>query len=164
METLDLLQEVLDEYQGTILLVSHDRDFLNKITTSMLYMRGDGTVIEHVGNYEELYEKYIARHNANNNSLVNKKEKPSAKTETSSNKSNRLTYKDQRLYEVLPQEIENIEQEIKKIEQALSDAELYTSDKDKFYALTEKLKTLQEEKDLKETKWLEIEMQINSTN
>lgn len=164
METLDLLQEVLDEYQGTILLVSHDRDFLNKITTSMLYMRGDGTVIEHVGNYEELYEKYIARHNANNNSLVNKKEKPSAKTETSSNKSNRLTYKDQRLYEVLPQEIENIEHEIKKIEQALSDAELYTSDKDKFYALTEKLKTLQEEKDLKETKWLEIEMQINSTN
>lgn len=61
MDTLDLLQEVLDEYEGTILLVSHDRDFLNKITTSMLYMRGDGSVIEHIGSYEELYDKYIAR-------------------------------------------------------------------------------------------------------
>ena len=61
MGTLDLLQEVLDEYEGTILLVSHDRDFLNKITTSMLYMRGDGSVIEHIGSYAELYDKYIAR-------------------------------------------------------------------------------------------------------
>lgn len=165
METLDLLQEVLDEYQGTILLVSHDRDFLNKITTSMLYMRGDGTVIEHVGNYEELYEKYIAHYNTNKDvPTINKKEKPKVQPAPNTNKATRLTYKDQRLYEVLPQEIENIEHEIKKIEQALSDAELYTSDKEKFYELTEKLKLLQEEKDLKETKWLEIEMQINSIN
>ena len=164
METLDLLQEVLDEYQGTILLVSHDRDFLNKITTSMLYMKGDGTIIEHVGNYEELYEKYIAHQSAGNISSLNKKEKPVVKTEPDTNKPVRLTYKDQRLYEVLPQEIEEIENKIKDIEQALSDAELYTSDKEKFYELTEKLKSLQEEKDLKETKWLEIEMQINSMN
>lgn len=160
METLDLLQEVLDEYQGTILLVSHDRDFLNKITTSILYMRGDGTVIEHVGNYEELYEKYINKHSENKSQTPSVK--PVEKEIKKSAKSQKLSYKDQRLYEVLPQEIEEIENNIKDIEQTLSDAELYTSDKEKFYELTEKLKLLQEEKDLKETKWLEIEMQINS--
>lgn len=165
METLDLLQEVLDEYQGTILLVSHDRDFLNKITTSMLYMRGDGTVIEHVGNYEELYEKYIV-HQASKNytEQAGKKEKTIVKSAISTPKSNRLTYKDQRLYEVLPQEIENIEKEIINIEQILSDSTLYTSDKDKFFELTEKLKSLQEERDMKETKWLEIDQQISTTN
>ena len=165
METLDLLQEVLDEYQGTILLVSHDRDFLNKITTSMLYMRGDGTVIEHVGNYEELYEKYIV-HQASKNytEQAGKKEKTIVKSATPTPKSNRLTYKDQRLYEVLPQEIENIEKEIINIEQILSDSTLYTSDKDKFFELTEKLKSLQEERDIKETKWLEIDQQISTTN
>jgi len=162
METLDLLQEVLDEYQGTILLVSHDRDFLNKITTSMLYMRGDGTVIEHVGNYEELYEKYINKH-PENKSLATLA-KPTEKEIKKSIKTPKLSYKDQRLYEVLPQEIEEIENKIKDIEQTLSNAELYTSDQEKFYELTEKLKLLQEEKDLKETKWLEIEIQINSTN
>ena len=165
METLDLLQEVLDEYQGTILLVSHDRDFLNKITTSMLYMRGDGTVIEHVGNYEELYEKYIV-HQASKNytEQAGKKEKTIVKSAAPTPKSNRLTYKDQRLYEVLPQEIENIEKEIINIEQILSDSTLYTSDKDKFFELTEKLKSLQEERDIKETKWLEIDQQISPTN
>ena len=57
MDTLDLLQEVLDEYQGTILIVSHDRDFLDKVATSLLYMKGDGSIVEHIGSYTELLEK-----------------------------------------------------------------------------------------------------------
>lgn len=57
MDTLDLLQEVLDDYQGTILIVSHDRDFLDRVVTSVIYMKGDGTVSEHAGSYSELLEK-----------------------------------------------------------------------------------------------------------
>ena len=49
MDTLDLLQEVLDDYQGTILIVSHDRDFLDRVVTSVIYMPGDGTVFENAG-------------------------------------------------------------------------------------------------------------------
>ena len=156
MDTLDLLQEVLDEYQGTILLVSHDRDFLNKITTSMLYMRGDGTVIEHVGTYEELYEKYINKY-AENKPQTNVS-KPQGKECRKTAKTQKLSYNDQRLYEVLPQEIEKLEQEITKTEQTLSDPDLYNKNPDEFYKLTEKLATLKQNKDEKETKWLEIDM------
>ena len=158
MDTLDLLQETLDEYAGTIILVSHDRDFLNKITTSMLYMRGDGSVIEHVGTYEELYEKYISKE-------VKKTEEPKKEIKKEqpkiNNKSQRLSYKDQRLYEVLPQEIIEIEKQITEIEQQLGDSELYTKDSQKFYALTEKLQQLKADKDTKENQWLEIELLIN---
>lgn len=57
MDTLDLLQEVLDEYEGTILLVSHDRDFIDRVVTSVIYMPGDGSVSEHAGSYSDLLEK-----------------------------------------------------------------------------------------------------------
>ncbi|MBO5284860.1 MAG: ABC-F family ATP-binding cassette domain-containing protein [Alphaproteobacteria bacterium] len=162
MDTLDLLLEVLDEYEGTILLVSHDRDFLNKITTSMLYLKGDGSVIEHVGNYEELYEKYVKSGQKTDRKTPDApKKEPVKEPEKQSGKSPRLSYKDQRLYEVLPNEISAIEKEIQTIEQTLSDPALFTADTDKFYALTEKLQSLQILKDEKETKWLEIEMQIS---
>lgn len=156
MDTLDLLQEVLDEYQGTILLVSHDRDFLDKITTSMLYMRGDGTIIEHIGNYDELYKKYIAGKPKDEKPISVKKETP---PQTASQpKSPKLSYKDQRLYEVLPAEIEQLEKEITMIETELSLPELYIKDNEKFYKLTARLEELKQQKDDKETKWLEIEM------
>lgn len=162
MDTLDLLLEVLDEYEGTILLVSHDRDFLNKITTSMLYLKGDGSVIEHVGNYEELYEKYIKTAPKIERKVSDTLKKEPQKEQTKqTQKPQRLSYKDQRLYEVLPDEISALENEIKDIEQALSDSSLFTADTNKFYALTEKLQNLQTLKDEKETKWLEIDMQLS---
>ncbi|MCM1323519.1 MAG: ABC-F family ATP-binding cassette domain-containing protein [Acetobacter sp.] len=160
MDTLDLLQEVLDEYQGTILLVSHDRDFLDKITTSMLYMRGDGSIIEHIGNYDELYNKYIVENKKDIKPITKKKEmliEPAMQT-----KPLRLSYKDQRLYKILPSEIEKLEQDIVAIEQELSEPDLYNKDVEKFYRLTEKLEYAKQQKDTKETQWLEIEM-IKST-
>jgi ATP-binding cassette subfamily F protein uup len=162
METLDLLQEVLDEYQGTILLVSHDRDFLDKITTSMLYMPGDGTVIEHVGNYEELYNKYIAPR-LKNTKISNEKIKKEAGSRITA-KPQKLSYKAQRLYEILPEEINEIEQKISEIEEKLSDANLYIENQQEFYHLTEQLDSLKREKDAKETEWLEIDMQKSSLN
>ena len=159
MDTLDLLQEMLDEYQGTILLISHDRDFLDKITTSMLYMKGDGTVIEHVGNYEELHNKYIKNNSLNIKNIAPKK---IVKEEQPKQPSNRVSYKDKRLYELLPEEITNIEKEIAKIEEELSDASLYIKNEKRFYELTKKLDDLKQEKDDKETLWLEIDIRINS--
>jgi len=155
MDTLDLLQEVLDEYEGTILLVSHDRDFLNKITTSLLYLKGDGTVIEHVGNYEELYDKYIAKEHKTAPVQVKEVKKEPAKQSV---KAPRLSYKEQRLYEILPDEIAALEEKIISLEQALSDSELYTKDTEKFYNLTKELEQTKTEKDNKETEWLEIDM------
>ena len=159
MDTLDLLQEVLDEYQGTILLVSHDRDFLNKITTSMLYLKGDGSVIEHVGNYEELYDKYIAKP-----AQQPSKEKPKEhKKEVSPKiKQVKLSYKEQRLLEVLPIEIEKLENKIKQIEEELSSPDLYIKNEQKFMSLTKELEELKLLKDDKEIQWLEIDEKRSS--
>lgn len=162
MDTLDLLQEVLDEYTGTIILVSHDRDFLNKITTSMLYLKGDGTIIEHVGTYEELYEKYInkAPKEVKNNP---KKERENKKENTSQPKTTaRLSYKDQRLYEVLPEEIKTLEKKREEIEEALSNPDLYTENQQKFYQLSEELEKIKQEINDKETLWLEIDVKKSS--
>ena len=161
MDTLDLLQEMLDEYQGTILLISHDRDFLDKVTTSMLYMKGDGTIIEHIGNYDELYEKHIKT------SPKNTKEKllpkvANKETITKEKTSQKLSYKDKRLYEILPKEIDELEHKIKAVEEQLSDTELFIKDEKKFYDLTQKLDELKQEKDIKETTWLEIDMQLEN--
>ncbi|MBP5699145.1 MAG: ATP-binding cassette domain-containing protein, partial [Alphaproteobacteria bacterium] len=158
MDTLDLLQEVLDEYTGTIILVSHDRDFLNKVTTSMLYMKGDGTIIEHVGTYEELYEKYINKIPKEEKNNI-KKESTDKKQDPSTAKKQRLSYKDQRLYEILPQEIEALEIKAKEIEQTLSEPSLYATDQQKFYDLSDALQKIKQEINDKESKWLEIEMQ-----
>ena len=157
MDTLDLLQEVLDEYPGTILIVSHDRDFLDKVATSLLYMKGDGTIMEHVGTYTDLLnklkgipEKEVKKSKSvPNQPLVS--EKPKIQ--------NKLSYKDKRLLEVLPVEIEQIENRIKEIEQILSeDVDLYTRDSEKFDSLTAELEECRFEKDEKENLWLEIQI------
>lgn len=155
MDTLELLQEVLDEYEGTILLVSHDRDFMDKVATSVLYMKGDGTIYEHVGAYTELLEKLKAVHPKENKATT---AKPEIKKEKQNN-INKLSYKDKRLLEVLPIEITALEERISEIEKELSnDVDLYTRDSKKFDLLTSELQKAKEEKEGKETLWLEIQI------
>ena len=155
MDTLELLQEVLDEYEGTILLVSHDRDFMDKVATSVLYMKGDGTIYEHVGAYTELLEKLKAVRPKENKATT---AKPEIKKEKQNN-INKLSYKDKRLLEVLPIEITALEERISEIEKELSnDVDLYTRDSKKFDLLTSELQKAKEEKEGKETLWLEIQI------
>lgn len=155
MDTLDLLQEVLDEYQGTILIVSHDRDFLDKVATSLLYMKGDGSIVEHIGSYTELLEKVKNKEVKD----TKKSQNSIAKQQEKSRNINKLSYKDKRLLEVLPNEINEIENEIFYIENLLAtDTQLYINDAKKFDELTEKLEKLKFQKDEKETMWLEIEL------
>ncbi|HCU58822.1 MAG TPA: elongation factor 3 [Alphaproteobacteria bacterium] len=164
MDTLDLLQEVLDEYEGTILIVSHDRDFMDKVAGSLLYMKGDGTIYEHVGTYSELLEKLKNAPKKSEKAVLKPKVKDEQKQEKQNN-INKLSYKDKRLLEVLPQEIEALEMRIKEIENILSeDVDLYTREPKKFDELTSALKNAQEEKDEKETLWLEIQMKAEELN
>ena len=157
MDTLDLLQEVLDEYEGTILLVSHDRDFIDRVVTSVIYMPGDGTVSEHAGSYSELLEKLKNKPQAKKE---NKKTvTPKAETaKTAPKKSGKLSYNQQRLLEVLPKQISQMEKEISLTEEALSDSALYTENPQKFDELTQKLEQLKTELEKAENQWLEIEM------
>lgn len=158
MDTLDLLQEVLDEYEGTILLVSHDRDFIDRVVTSVIYMPGDGSVSEHAGSYSDLLEKLKskipAKKENKKEALPKKEETPKSETK----KTGRLSYNQQRLLEILPDKISELEKQIGDTEAALSDSSLYTENPEKFDALTTQLEKLKAELEKSENQWLEIEM------
>ncbi len=158
MDTLDLLQEVLDDYEGTILIVSHDRDFMDKVATSLIYMRGDGTVYEHVGSYSELLEKLKGLPPKNNNKKTVNKEEPKVREK---NKTQKLSYKEQYMLENLPKEIEKLAAENKAIEVALGNSNLYTDDPQKFDELTTKLADNKEKLEEMENQWLEIQMKAD---
>ncbi len=158
MDTLDLLQEVLSDYEGTLLVVSHDRDFLDRIVTSVIYMPGDGTVYEHAGSYSELLEKLPNKTPAAGRE--NKKVPTKAPTPDASqpSKTAKLSYNQQRLLDVLPQTAAKLEAEIAGIEQKLGDADLYARNREEFDRLS--LSLVQKQKELEDTenRWLEIQM------
>ena len=160
MDTLDLLQEVLDDYSGTVLLVSHDRDFIDRVVTSVIYMPGNGTVYEHAGSYSDLLAK-LSEHKISAGVGVAKKatkKEPEKTTSTPSTKAARLSYNQQRLLNVLPDEIAALETKIHQTEQALSNADLYLQNPDEFARLSQELATLNQQKDDKENQWLELQM------
>ncbi|WP_294256590.1 ATP-binding cassette domain-containing protein [uncultured Sphingomonas sp.] len=152
LETLDLLQEVIADYAGTVLIVSHDRDFLDRTVTVTLGLDGSGTVDVVVGGYADWEAKRRPRIEAKK---ANKPaaaapapEAPKART--------KLSYKDQRDYELLPKRIEEIDQTVARDEAALADPALYTKDPAKFAKLSEGIAKLREEKDAAEMRWLEL--------
>ncbi|MBR1949224.1 MAG: ATP-binding cassette domain-containing protein [Alphaproteobacteria bacterium] len=157
MDTLDLLQEVLDEYAGTILIVSHDRDFLDRVVSSVIYLKGDGSAYEHAGSYSELLEKIKEQ-----TPLANKP-KQTVKTLVKNEndvprQSKKLSYNQKRLLEVLPKEIDALEQEINALIEELSDPDLYQQNPIRFDEASKLLEAKQQEKASKEEAWLELEI------
>jgi ABC transport system ATP-binding/permease protein len=151
METLDLLQEVIADYEGTVLIVSHDRDFLDRTVTITLGLDGTGKVDVVAGGYADWERKRAEIRAATRKSAPKPAaaaEKPKAKT--------KLSFKDQRDYDLLPARVEALEAQIKQDEAALSDPALYTRDPAKFAALTKAIEDAQAEKDAAEMRWLEL--------
>lgn len=160
MDTLDLLQEVLDEYTGTILIVSHDRDFLDRVAGSIIYLKGDGTAYEHAGSYSDLLAKLKEK-----SAVQTKASQKTAPKPVSPPKSvKKLSYNQQRMLEVLPQEIDALDKEIAALTAELSNPDLYQSNPTRFdeasCALEEKL----HEKASKEEAWLEVSILAESLN
>ncbi|MEO1967530.1 MAG: ATP-binding cassette domain-containing protein [Sphingomonadaceae bacterium] len=153
LETLDLLQEVIADYEGTVLIVSHDRDFLDRTVTLTLGLDGSGKVDVVAGGYED----WVAKRRE----PVERKQR-SAKSEAAppppppAPKTAKLSYKDQRDYEHLPARIEELEAAIARGEQMLSDPELFTRDPQKFANLTKGLENARTEKEAAEERWLEL--------
>ena len=154
LETLDLLQEVIADYDGTVLIVSHDRDFLDRTVTVTLGLDGSGTVDIVAGGYEDWEAK---------------RKKPAVAAEKKSAKAvaappatpppprpGKLSYKDQRDYDLLPARIEELDAEIAKGEHTLADPDLYSRDPAKFARYTELLDKLRTEKEAAEERWLAL--------
>ena len=158
MDTLDLLQEMLSDYDGTILIVSHDRDFLDKIVTSIIYMKGDGKVEEFVGSYSDLLEKQSEKEQIAVKKAAPQKAKTVEMPEKKETQRTKLSYNQQRLLQVLPEQIAQSEKEIEQVKADLSNPDLYQSNPERFMELTKKLEELESKKEADENQWLEISM------
>ena len=153
LETLDLLQEVIADYEGTVLIVSHDRDFLDRTVTVTLGLDGSGRVDVVAGGYED-WEK---RRRAPPQARQREASKPTPQSPAVAAKaSQKLSYRDQRDLDRLPGEIERIEREISEAEQVLHDPDLYLRSPDKFADLSARIARLRAEKDATEERWLEV--------
>ena len=151
LETLDLLQEVISDYQGTVLIVSHDRDFLDRTVTVTLGLDGSGRVDIVAGSYEDWVKRRQTRPVAKATMA-----KPSFKPASQSGKGSKLSYKHQRDLDQLPKEIERLEAAIAADEEALHDPDLFVADPARFAALTERISRHRAEKDAAEHRWLEV--------
>jgi ATP-binding cassette subfamily F protein uup len=155
METLDLLQEVIADYEGTVLIVSHDRDFLDRTVTITLGLDGSGKVDIVAGGYED-WERKRRPHGHN------PKVATAPKAEARDKPRTKLSYKDQRDYDLLPVRIDELEAEIARDEDILADADLYARDPARFAQLTEAIATARAERDSAETRWLELAEQAEA--
>jgi len=159
LETLDLLQEVIADYDGTVLIVSHDRDFLDRTVTLTLGLAGTGKVDIIAGGYADWEEKRDRREQPETRS---KADKVTTKTGTvnPTPRSAKLSYKDQRDYDLLPKRIEEIDIEIAAAETEMADPALYTRKPERFAELTAKCDALRTEKDAAEERWLDLAMRV----
>ncbi len=153
LETLDLLQEVIADYDGTVLIVSHDRDFLDRTVTLTLGLDGSGKVDIIVGGYADWEAKRDVRR-SEPKSVKATRRPAGVATSTPPAKPARLTYKDQRDYDLLPARVEEISAAIATAEAELADAGLYTRNPKRFAELTAETDRLRAEKDAAEERWL----------
>ena len=153
LETLDLLQEVIADYEGTVLIVSHDRDFLDRTVNVTLGLDGSGHIDVIAGGYADWEAKRKKRAVP---SRPREKSEGAAPPAPPPPKKTKLSYKDQRDYELLPSRIEALEAAIACDEQALADPDLYARDPGRFAALTAAIEKARSEKEAAEERWLEL--------
>ncbi|MBV7379647.1 ABC-F family ATP-binding cassette domain-containing protein [Maritimibacter dapengensis] len=154
VETLDLLQELIGEYDGTVLLVSHDRDFLDRVATTTIAMEGDGRATIYAGGWTDYQAQ---RGDAAPTDRSKAKSKPKAEAKPAPTKpAETLSFTEKHRLEKLPAEIERLEAEIGKLEALLSDADLFTREPVKFNKATEALVERQEKLAAAEEEWLTL--------
>ncbi len=162
LETLDLLQEVIADYDGTVLIVSHDRDFLDRTVTVTLGLDGSGKVDIVAGGYEDWAKRKapLPRAGVSGGGPVNRSNRPTPSPLRGSSPPaggrSKLSYKDQRDLDRLPGEIDAIEAAIAAAEQRLEDPNLYARDPGTFAELTAAIEAKRGEKEAAEQRWLEV--------
>ena len=157
LETLDLLQEVIADYEGTVLLVSHDRDFLDRTVTVTLGLDGSGVIDVVAGGYAD----WEARKKPTKPVTKSTSSKAEAQPDTPKVKT-KLSYKDQRDYDLLPQKVADIEEQMTRSEQEMADPDLYARNPKRFDELNANLARLRQEKEAAEDRWLELAEQVES--
>ena len=154
VETLDLLQELLDDYQGTVILVSHDRDFLDRVATTTIVMEGQGRTVAYAGGWSDYQAQKQGAPTPVKPAAT--KAKPDVKTAQQAEKPG-LTFTERHRLESLPAEIEKLEAEITKLEEYLSVPDLYQQAPVKFQKASAALVERQQALQIAEDDWLTLE-------
>jgi ATP-binding cassette subfamily F protein uup len=160
METLDVLEDMLADYPGTVLLISHDRDFLDRLVNGVIVPEGDGRWIEYAGGYSDMLTQRgadLAREQRKAEADKPAKEPSAAPTPAPSAK-RRMTFKDKHALETLPKTIAKLQADAATLQTKLDDPGYYTRDRAGFEKTTEALGVLQQKIAAAEEQWLELEI------
>ncbi|WP_458756339.1 ABC-F family ATP-binding cassette domain-containing protein [Afipia sp. TerB] len=158
LETLDVLEELLGDYDGTVILISHDRDFLDRVVTSVIVPEGNGRWIEYAGGYSDmlaqrgtdLQQKTIKATASDTKSARQAPPAPAAKR--------RLSFNEKHALETLPKTMAKLQQDIATWQKKLDDPTLFTRDRNGFDAASAAIAKAQSELDAAEERWLELEI------
>ena len=149
LETMDLLNEMLSNYKGTLLIVSHDRDFLDQTVNKILYFEGDGKASLFLGGYSD-----FLNHQSSQEEIKNVKKKlPDSKKQ---NNNDKLSFKFKYELDNIPNETAKLEEKISLIKNELKDNNLYINNPDRFEEITKELIILEKNFETKEFRWLEL--------
>ncbi|MCB1734836.1 MAG: ATP-binding cassette domain-containing protein [Gammaproteobacteria bacterium] len=160
LETLELLEERLMDFDGTVLLVSHDRAFLDNVVTSSLVFEGGGLIGEYVGGYSDVERQSPGWRDAvpvNDEPTPKPEARPVEKSQTAAQPTKKRSYKDQREYDALPAQIEKLDAGIETLEAAIAAPEFYQQDKAKIAAELARLEALQVELERCYERWAALE-------
>ncbi|WP_299148315.1 ATP-binding cassette domain-containing protein [uncultured Tateyamaria sp.] len=154
VETLDLLQDLIDQYDGTVMLVSHDRDFLDRVAVTTIAMEGDGKAVVYAGGWSDYRSQRGADEQVENHA---KSKTSGARSKPENAPASGLTFTEKHRLESLPAELERLEAEINKIQELMSDPNLFTENPVKFQKATDALIERQSKLDAAEEEWLALE-------
>ena len=158
LETLDLLQEMLGDYEGTILLVSHDRDFLDRVATSILMFEDEGKWTEYAGGYSDMVAQRGTGVNAREVKAVVSERAVTSPQQLKPPSKRKLSFKDKHALETLPGKIASLHDEIVIMEKKLADPELFAHDPKTFEKIMTRHEKAKAEITEAEHKWLELEV------
>ena len=151
LETMDLLTEMLTNYKGTLLIVSHDRDFLDQTVNKILYFEGNGKVSIFMGGYSDFLKRQEEK-----KPVKLKNTEKNIKKEEVKNLNTKLSFKFKYELEILPKEITKLKEKIFEIKNELKDSNLYLNDHDRFTNITNELAEIELTMQNKEIRWLEL--------
>jgi ATP-binding cassette subfamily F protein uup len=158
LETLDVLEEMLGDYEGTVILISHDRDFLDRVVTSVIAPDGQGRWIEYAGGYSDMLSQRgadLQRETAKAPVVEKKDAKAPVSTPAAKR---RLNFNEKHALETLPKTIEKLHAEIAKQQRLLDDPNLYAKDRNAFDEASTAIARAQQELATAEDRWLELEV------
>lgn len=159
LETLDVLEEMLGDYEGTVILISHDRDFLDRVVTSVIVPEGQGRWIEYAGGYTDMLAQRRAdlKREAVLAPAGTDSKKPKSNTASGTSR-RRLTFNEKHALDTLPKTMTKLQAEISKLQRFLDDPNLYAKDRKKFDETSAALAKAQKDLEASEDRWLELEV------